>query len=182
MQVEHNGTQSIFASILDIIQGRLLDNEERQALPRTYPETLKRFKPFYHAYKEVHVCSKGCIMYKGEHSELDKCPKCTTPRYRLGKEHNGVRTNGRARSIFRYWPLESLLEYIFLCPEYAAMVRSFDAAKLPDQQPDKVTGIHGANHKTLLSPVKCPIVPFPSLSVPHFALHRDTYGTHHSSS
>ena len=146
MQVEHNGTQSIFASILDIIRGRLLNIEERQVLPRTYPETLKRFKPFYHAYKEVHVCIKGCIMYKGEHSERDKCPKCKTSRYRLGKEHDGVRTNGRARCIFRYWPLKSLLEYIFLCPEYAAMVRSFDATKLPDQQPGKVTGIHGANH------------------------------------
>ncbi len=33
-------------------------------------------------YKVIHTCAKGCILFRGEHSDDIRCPKCDGPHYK----------------------------------------------------------------------------------------------------
>jgi hypothetical protein len=35
-------------------------------------------------YKIIHACPKRCVMFQGEHKDVENCPKCGGHRYKYG--------------------------------------------------------------------------------------------------
>jgi len=35
-------------------------------------------------YKIIHACPKGCVLFQGEHKDVESCPKCGGHRYKDG--------------------------------------------------------------------------------------------------
>ena len=142
----HNSSQAYFDAILNILRSHYIDGTDSAdtritAVPSTYAQVLQQWKVMFKGYNEVDVCPECSEFFQDEYANRDKCPKCLEPRYEDGKTVNGVYVHGRARSIFRWWPLEMLFTVFFLTPELAMLARTWWKEGMLDKDPQAV--VHG---------------------------------------
>ncbi|KAK3254288.1 hypothetical protein CYMTET_36499 [Cymbomonas tetramitiformis] len=137
----HNSSQAYFDAILNILRVHYVDKVADSAhthiaeVPSTYAQVLQKWKEMFKGYNEVDVCPECSEFFQDEHANRDKCPKCLEPRYEDGKTVKGVYIPGRARCIFRWWPLETLFTVFFLTPELAMLARTWWKEGMLDKDP-----------------------------------------------
>ena len=135
----HNATQSFFSTILNLASKHLI----AESCPPTYRSALNTWKPFFSPYRARHVCVKCSFLYlelvrqggnylKQKNDNMDKCPHCNFERFDP--------TTGAPHSIFRWWPLKELFRTLFLTPEKAGLVSTWNNREPNDE---KMTCVYG---------------------------------------
>jgi Zn finger protein HypA/HybF involved in hydrogenase expression len=54
---------------------------EAHILPKSMYESQKLLRALKMPYEQIHVCPKGCILFRKEHEKAKYCPKCQSSRY-----------------------------------------------------------------------------------------------------
>jgi hypothetical protein len=50
-------------------------------LPKSMYESQKLLCALKMSYDQIHVCPKGCVLFRKEHKDVNYCPKCKYSRY-----------------------------------------------------------------------------------------------------
>ena len=79
--------------------------------PNTLPSSERQASRLLRAlglgYNIIHACMKGCVLFRGEFGNLNRCPTCQTPRfYKRGRDRKPVR-------VLRHFPLIPRLRRMF---------------------------------------------------------------------
>jgi hypothetical protein len=67
-----------FDDMLTVIGSLLPDGH---ILPKSMYESQKLFRALKMPYDQIHVCPKGCVLFRIEHSDANYCLKCKSSRY-----------------------------------------------------------------------------------------------------
>ena len=54
---------------------------EKHTLPMNLYEAEKLLCMLKMPYDKIHVCPKGCVLFRKEHKDANYCPKCKSSRY-----------------------------------------------------------------------------------------------------
>ena len=54
---------------------------EKHTLPMNLYEAEKLLRMLKMPYDKIHVCPKGCVLFRKEHKDANYCPKCKSSRY-----------------------------------------------------------------------------------------------------
>jgi hypothetical protein len=50
-------------------------------LPKSMYESQKLLRALKMSYEQIHVCPKGCVLFRKEHKDAKYCPKCKSSRF-----------------------------------------------------------------------------------------------------
>jgi hypothetical protein len=67
-----------FDTMLTVIGSLLPDGH---ILPKSMYESQKLLRALKMPYNQIHVCPKGCVLFRKEHKGANYCPKCKSSRY-----------------------------------------------------------------------------------------------------
>ena len=54
---------------------------EKHTLPTNLYKAEKLLRMLKMPYDKIHVCLKGCVLFRKEHKDANYCPKCKSSRY-----------------------------------------------------------------------------------------------------
>jgi hypothetical protein len=75
---ECNMSQEHFDGMLTVIGSLLLDGH---ILPKSMYESQKLLRALKMPYEQIHVCPKGCVLFRKEHKDAKYYPKCKSSRF-----------------------------------------------------------------------------------------------------
>lgn len=76
-------------------------------LPASERQATRLLRTLGLGYNVIHACIRGCILYRGGHAGLNRCPTCDAPRfYKRGRDKKPVR-------VLRHFPLIPRLRRMF---------------------------------------------------------------------
>jgi hypothetical protein len=75
---EYNMSQEHFDGMLIVIGSLLLNGH---ILPKNMYESQKLLRALKMPYEQIHVCLKGCVLFRKEHKDAKYCPKCKSSRF-----------------------------------------------------------------------------------------------------
>ena len=111
------GVSNNFASeLLQYLSEDLLP--EGNKLPRSQFAAAKTIRKLGMNYNNIHACPDGCVLYEGDISELNVCPKCSKSRWMEG-------TNTVPSKVIRHFPLIPRLKRMWRSPEIASMLTGY---------------------------------------------------------
>jgi hypothetical protein len=76
----HGVSNCFVDELFAILQGYLLPPDN--CLPRNYYGARSLTQKLGLSYNSIHVCVKGCMLFRGEHIDAVCCPNCGAPRYK----------------------------------------------------------------------------------------------------
>jgi hypothetical protein len=67
----------------------------------------------------IHACKNDCVLFRKEHADKDKCPKCNTSRWSI------VKGSGKKipQKVLRYFPIKPRLQRLFTSKDIAKQMR-----------------------------------------------------------
>jgi hypothetical protein len=71
-------SREYFDGMLTVIGSMLLDGH---ILPKSMYKSQKLLRALKMSYDQIHVCPKGCVLFRKEHKDVNYCPKCKSSRY-----------------------------------------------------------------------------------------------------
>jgi hypothetical protein len=77
-KAELNLSQEGFDKMLAVF-GTMLPEKHTLSMNLYEAEKLLRMPKM--SYDKIHVCSKGCVLFRKEHKDANYCPKCKSSRY-----------------------------------------------------------------------------------------------------
>ena len=90
--------------------------------PSSYYESKKMIKHLGLGYEKIDACPNNCILYRGEFSEKNECPKCNAPRWKSKYDtssENGTTKKGEPVKVLRYFPLIPRLKRLYMSSKTA---------------------------------------------------------------
>jgi hypothetical protein len=104
-----------FDSMLTVI-GSLLPNGH--ILPKSMYESQKLLRALKMPYDQIHVCSKGCVLFRKEHKDANYCPKCKSSRYLEVDSGDGhKRQHTIPMKILWYLPFVPRIQRLYMTEE-----------------------------------------------------------------
>jgi hypothetical protein len=91
---------------------------EGNKLPRSQYAAAKTIRKLGMNYNNIHACPDGCVLYEGDISELNACPKCSKSRWMDG-------TNTVPSKVIRHFPLIPRLKRMWRSPELVGMLTGY---------------------------------------------------------
>ena len=91
---------------------------EGNKLPRSQYAAAKTIRKLGMNYNNIHACPDGCVLYDGDHAELNVCPSCSKSRWMEG-------TNNVPSKVIRHFPLIPRLKRMWRSPEIAGMLTGY---------------------------------------------------------
>jgi hypothetical protein len=91
---------------------------EGNLLPSSHYAATKTIRKLGLDYNIIHACPDGCVLYEGDHAELDACPKCLQSRWVEG-------TNSIPAKVIRHFPLIPQLRRMWRSAEIASMLTGY---------------------------------------------------------
>jgi hypothetical protein len=76
----HGMSNCFVDELFSILHGHILP--EGNSLPRNHYAAKTLTQKLGLAYNTIHACQSGYILFRGEHANETKCPKCDKPRYK----------------------------------------------------------------------------------------------------
>jgi hypothetical protein len=76
----HGISNSFAEELFTILNAHILP--EKNCLSKNHYVAKSLTKKLGLAYNTIHACERGCVLFKGENADTEKCPKCDQPRYR----------------------------------------------------------------------------------------------------
>lgn len=116
LKARYGWTGISVTALLEWLQTLFKDGSK---LPKNYPNMKNMIKDLGMECETIHACKNGCILYRKEYENLNKCPKCGFGRYKLaiGDE---IRTTKKFRKepakFVKYFPLIPRLKRFFSIP------------------------------------------------------------------
>nr|KAJ0218675.1 hypothetical protein LSAT_V11C300127330 [Lactuca sativa] len=106
---ECNVSDSTIDKLLPILKDCVPDDAK---IPRNFYETKKKLKSLEMPSQRIHVCINHCILFNGQHSDLDHCVVCKESIYK--KNSNKV-----PNLIMNYMPIGPRLQRLFYSKKIA---------------------------------------------------------------
>jgi hypothetical protein len=75
----HGVTNGFADEMFTILNAHMLPKEN--VLPKNYYAVRSLAGKLGLSYNSIHACDKGCVLFRGEHAEATRCPKCGGPRF-----------------------------------------------------------------------------------------------------
>ncbi len=100
-----------------------------KSVPWTLYEVKKFLRDLGLGYVLIHACKYDCALFWKENANLEKCPICDEPRYKLN-DGNGKKI---PHKILRYFPLTPRLKRLFLSPKIAVDMRWHKEKRVDDE-------------------------------------------------
>jgi hypothetical protein len=71
-------SRDTFDGLLTVIDSLL---PEDHVLPKSMYKAQKLLRALKMTYDHIHVCLKGCVLFRKEYAEAKYCPKCKSSRF-----------------------------------------------------------------------------------------------------
>ncbi|CAN6710936.1 unnamed protein product [Malus baccata var. baccata] len=97
-----------FDYFLGVIK-RMLPNEN--CLPEDHKSAQKVLKGLGLGYEKIHACINNCILFYKENKQLDKCPVCNEPRFKMTSQNRKTKI---PQKVMRYLPLKPRLQRLYM--------------------------------------------------------------------
>jgi hypothetical protein len=104
-----------FDSMLTVIGSLLPDGH---ILPKSMYESQKLLRALKMPYDQIHVCPKGCVLFRKEHKDANYCPKCKSSRYlEVDSGDSQKRQLTIPVKILRYLPFVPRIQRLYMTKE-----------------------------------------------------------------
>jgi hypothetical protein len=110
----HGVTNRFADELFTILNSHLLPTEN--VLPKNYYAARSLTAKLGLLYNSILACNKGCMLFKGEHAEAVRCPKCGGPRY-----VDEIRKKVLVK-VLRYFPIIPRLQRMFWSPSISKLM------------------------------------------------------------
>jgi hypothetical protein len=108
-------SQEHFNSMLTVIGSLLPDGH---ILPKSMYESQKLRRTLKMPYDQIHVCPKGCVLFRKEHKDANYCPKCKSSRYLEVDSGDGQKRQLTIPvKILRYLPFVPRIQWLYMTEE-----------------------------------------------------------------
>jgi hypothetical protein len=106
-----------FDGILIVIGSLLLDGH---ILPKSMYESQKLLRALKMSYDQIHICPKGCVLFRKEHEDANYCPKCKSSRYLEVDSGDGQKRQLMVPvKILRHLPFVPRIQWLYITKESA---------------------------------------------------------------
>ena len=82
LKARHGWSDISFTETLELLKRMF---PKGNVLPSSYYDAKKILCPLGMKHRRIHACPNDCILYRKQFKELEKCPVCEKPRYKLKK-------------------------------------------------------------------------------------------------
>jgi hypothetical protein len=114
---ECNMSREHFDGMLTVIGSLLLDGH---ILPKSMYELQKLLRALKMPYEPIHVCPKGCVLFRKEHKDEKYCPKCKSSRFLEVDSAEGQKRQLEIPvKILRYLPFLPRIQWLYMTEESA---------------------------------------------------------------
>jgi hypothetical protein len=90
---------------------------EGNILPRNHYAAKSLTRNLGLTYRSIYACGKGCVLFRGEYTDAERCPKCDGPRF-----SDGDRKKYPVK-ILRHFPIIPRLQRMFCSPSISALMK-----------------------------------------------------------
>ena len=110
----HGVTNGFADEMFTILSAHLLPRGN--VLPKNYYAAKSLTRKLGLSYNSIHACDKGCMLFRGQHAEAIRCPKCGGPRF-----HDETRRKIPVK-VLRHFPLIPRLQRMFRSPSISKLM------------------------------------------------------------
>ncbi|RYA73316.1 hypothetical protein DD595_25115 [Enterobacter cloacae complex sp. 4DZ3-17B2] len=96
-------------------------------MPDSRDEARKILRNLGMDYNSIHACPNDCILFRGEYTDMVKCPKCDSERYRVDLHGTKI-----PQKVLRHFPLLPRIKHFFECKSMAALASWHEENKSSD--------------------------------------------------
>ena len=108
--VSNNCANELFT----LLHGHILP--EKNSLPKNFHAARSLTQKLGLSYNSIHACDKGCVLFRGEHAEAMRCPRCLGPRF---KDEEQKRFPVK---VLRHFPIIPRLQRMFRSPNISKLM------------------------------------------------------------
>ncbi|KAF7114861.1 hypothetical protein RHSIM_RhsimUnG0074200 [Rhododendron simsii] len=120
-----------FDMIMKIIKEMLpVDREIESTIPWNIYDAKKFLRDLGLGYIPIHACKYDCALFWKENANLENCPTCNEPRYKVNDE-TGKKI---PHKILRYLPLTPRLQRLYYCKKTAPDMRWHKDKRVDDEE------------------------------------------------
>ncbi|KAM3216975.1 hypothetical protein P3L10_026418 [Capsicum annuum] len=126
-------SNNLFSMLLELLKDVLPEGE---TLPKSFYDANKIIKDLGLEYKKIHACPNDCMIYWDEMKDRTDCQVCKAPRYRnfKGGSFNCSSDSSEVpEKVFRYFPLISQLQRLFMSAKTSTQMRWHDEGHTRDE-------------------------------------------------
>jgi hypothetical protein len=114
---QYNMSRDAFDGLLTVI-GSLLPDDH--VLPKSMYEAQKLLRALKMMYEQIHVCPKGCMLFRKEYTEAKYCPKCKSSRFMEVDSGDGQKRQlDIPLTILRHLPFIPRIQRLYMTEESA---------------------------------------------------------------
>ena len=110
----HGVSNNCADELFTILHRHILPQEN--CLPRNHHAARSLTQKLGLSYNSIHACDKGCVLFRGEHAHLLRCPQCNGPRY---KDEDRQKFPVK---VLRHFPIIPRLRKIFRSPSISKLM------------------------------------------------------------
>ncbi|XXG77965.1 hypothetical protein AAC387_Pa08g2009 [Persea americana] len=125
VKVESGCSNKSFDKVLHIFKDFL---PEGHVVPESVYEAKKLLRDLGMGYKNIDACKHNCVLYWKENAQLDKCPECEEPRYKV----NDGKRKKVPHKVLRYFPLTPRLRRLYMSRKTATEMRWHSEKRVDD--------------------------------------------------
>ncbi|XP_048430866.1 uncharacterized protein LOC125472887 [Pyrus x bretschneideri] len=109
------------------VMKRMLPKEN--CLPEDHKSAQKMLKGLGLGYEKIHACVNNCILFYKENNQLDKCPICNEPRFKMTSQNRKTKI---PQKVMRYLPLKPRLQRLYMSMHTATDMRWHKEGRVND--------------------------------------------------
>ncbi|XP_070677853.1 uncharacterized protein [Malus domestica] len=110
-----------------VVIKRMLPKEN--CLPEDHKSAQKVLKGLGFGYEKIHACVNNCILFYKKNKQLDKCPVCNEPRFKMTSQNRKTKI---PQKIMRYLPLKPRLQRLYMLMHTATDMRWHKEGRVND--------------------------------------------------
>lgn len=110
----HGVSNNFVDELFTLLHGHILP--ERNCLPKNFHAGRSLMQKLGLSYNSIHACEKGCVLFRGEHAEAVRCPRCQSPRF---KDEERRRFPVK---VLRHFPIIPRLQRMFRSPNISKLM------------------------------------------------------------
>ncbi|CAN6704527.1 unnamed protein product [Malus baccata var. baccata] len=116
-KIKFHLSNKCFDYFLGVIK-RMLPKDN--CLPEDHKSAQKVLKGLGLGYEKIHACVNNCILFYKENRQLDKCPVCNEPRFKMTSQNRKTKI---PQKVMRYLPLKPRLQRLYMSMHTATDMR-----------------------------------------------------------
>ena len=143
LKAKNGWSDKSFTALLRLLGDML---PEKNVLPDSTYYTKKLLCPLNMEVERIHACPNDCILYRKEHSNLNKCPTCNASRYKFSDDdddegdtvpNSNEKKKKKKKSpakVIWYLPIIPRFRRLFMNPKDAKLLRWHEDSRKKDNK------------------------------------------------